>query len=270
MTLDWIFFVALQQVKRYWIIRSIYYHSDKYLVTIVMSQLDGNSPNLGKYSIRKEEPSDDLRVGSFYRSQRSETSDKETKAQDAISTEKLERPNSDNVKPLVKESSSKLIDNDPKIQALEERFNTKKRPRHEANKQSDLRKISPSYHEKLETHLILDTTKASEDGDATHESVVVNLNPAILLDGVTDESSGQDYSKNTSLFENFVLYTPNLPKQMRKKKYPKRMPYDKIMLDVTFVLSGYENPRRSQLRDKALEMGATYKPNWCRTCTHLM
>jgi len=43
-----------------------------------------------------------------------------------------------------------------------------------------------------------------------------------------------------------------------------------LMKKVVFVLSGFENPERSNLRDQALEMGALYRPDWSKGCTHLM
>jgi DNA-repair protein XRCC1 len=39
---------------------------------------------------------------------------------------------------------------------------------------------------------------------------------------------------------------------------------------VVVVLSGFQNPLRGQLRDKLLALGATYKPEWNASCTHLM
>lgn len=42
------------------------------------------------------------------------------------------------------------------------------------------------------------------------------------------------------------------------------------MEKVVFALSGFVNPMRSDLRDKALEMGAKYKGDWDSTCTHLV
>ena len=39
---------------------------------------------------------------------------------------------------------------------------------------------------------------------------------------------------------------------------------------VTFVLSGFQNPERGQLRDMALEMGATYAGDWGPGATHLI
>ena len=39
---------------------------------------------------------------------------------------------------------------------------------------------------------------------------------------------------------------------------------------VVFAMSGYANPKRGQIRDRAKEMGAVYKPDWTDDCTHLM
>lgn len=43
-----------------------------------------------------------------------------------------------------------------------------------------------------------------------------------------------------------------------------------IMKNVVFVLSGFQNPLRSELRTKATSMGATYRDDWDDQCTHLM
>ena len=43
-----------------------------------------------------------------------------------------------------------------------------------------------------------------------------------------------------------------------------------IMAGVTFALSGFKNPLRGQLRDKALAMGAKYEPDWGPHCSHLV
>lgn len=47
-------------------------------------------------------------------------------------------------------------------------------------------------------------------------------------------------------------------------------PFNELFKGVTIVISGIQNPDRSELRTKALEMGAKYKPDWDNTCTHLM
>ena len=56
----------------------------------------------------------------------------------------------------------------------------------------------------------------------------------------------------------------------KKKTPPASVPFREILKGVTFALSGYQNPLRGAVRDKALEMGAKYKPDWDSTCTHLI
>ncbi|XP_046733414.1 DNA repair protein XRCC1 isoform X2 [Silurus meridionalis] len=48
------------------------------------------------------------------------------------------------------------------------------------------------------------------------------------------------------------------------------IPFSRIMEDVVFVLSGFQNPFRAELRDKALAMGARYRPDWTTDSTHLI
>ena len=43
-----------------------------------------------------------------------------------------------------------------------------------------------------------------------------------------------------------------------------------VFKGVIFALSGFQNPLRSELRDKALKLGAKYRPDWTDECTHLM
>lgn len=45
---------------------------------------------------------------------------------------------------------------------------------------------------------------------------------------------------------------------------------EKILEGVVVVLSGFQNPFRSELRDKALELGAKYRPDWTPDSTHLI
>uniref|UniRef100_A0A915ARE2 BRCT domain-containing protein n=1 Tax=Parascaris univalens TaxID=6257 RepID=A0A915ARE2_PARUN len=48
------------------------------------------------------------------------------------------------------------------------------------------------------------------------------------------------------------------------------VPLNEVLTGVRFSLSGYQNPRRSQLRDKARQMGAIYEADWTPSCTHLI
>ena len=62
----------------------------------------------------------------------------------------------------------------------------------------------------------------------------------------------------------FETFTAEPPKESPVKAF------GRIMEKVVFVLSGYQNPYRGELRDRALAMGAKYKPDWGKGCTHLM
>lgn len=46
--------------------------------------------------------------------------------------------------------------------------------------------------------------------------------------------------------------------------------FQHLLQGMTFVLSGFQNPFRSELRDKALEMGGKYQTDWTPNSTHLM
>ncbi|XP_077869051.1 DNA repair protein XRCC1-like [Saccoglossus kowalevskii] len=46
--------------------------------------------------------------------------------------------------------------------------------------------------------------------------------------------------------------------------------FSQLMKGVVFALSGFQNPKRGNIRDKALDMGAKYKSDWCNECTHLI
>ncbi|KAI9559746.1 D repair protein XRCC1 [Daphnia sinensis] len=54
------------------------------------------------------------------------------------------------------------------------------------------------------------------------------------------------------------------------KKQRITKPFNRLLDDVVVVLSGFQNPLRSQLRDKLQALGATYKPEWNASCTHLV
>ncbi|XP_004520178.1 DNA repair protein XRCC1 isoform X2 [Ceratitis capitata] len=47
-------------------------------------------------------------------------------------------------------------------------------------------------------------------------------------------------------------------------------PFDELLKGTVLVISGIQNPERSNLRDKALSMGAKYRADWGNGCTHLI
>lgn len=61
------------------------------------------------------------------------------------------------------------------------------------------------------------------------------------------------------------------PKQQKAKSSGvEQVSFNRLMDGVVFVLSGFQNPFRGELREKALEMGAKYRPDWTPDSTHLM
>ncbi|XP_061885830.1 DNA repair protein XRCC1 isoform X1 [Entelurus aequoreus] len=63
----------------------------------------------------------------------------------------------------------------------------------------------------------------------------------------------------------------SLPKaEAKPKPSVEQVPFKRIMEGVVFVLSGFQNPFRGELREKALEMGAKYRPDWTPDSTHLI
>ncbi|XP_051901457.1 DNA repair protein XRCC1 [Pristis pectinata] len=57
----------------------------------------------------------------------------------------------------------------------------------------------------------------------------------------------------------------------REPRPPGEAPdFHSLLAGTMLVLSGFQNPFRSELRDKALEMGARYRSDWDAECTHLI
>ncbi|XP_031709223.1 DNA repair protein XRCC1 isoform X1 [Anarrhichthys ocellatus] len=60
------------------------------------------------------------------------------------------------------------------------------------------------------------------------------------------------------------------PKPKQQKAGGQQVPFKRIMDGVVFVLSGFQNPFRGELREKALDMGGKYRPDWTPGATHLI
>uniref|UniRef100_A0AAY4A9K9 DNA repair protein XRCC1 n=1 Tax=Denticeps clupeoides TaxID=299321 RepID=A0AAY4A9K9_9TELE len=60
------------------------------------------------------------------------------------------------------------------------------------------------------------------------------------------------------------------PRPKPKAEPSEPVPFNRILEGVVFVLSGFQNPFRGELRDKALAMGARYRPDWTPDSTHLI
>ncbi|GAA6220443.1 DNA repair protein XRCC1 isoform X1 [Lates japonicus] len=70
--------------------------------------------------------------------------------------------------------------------------------------------------------------------------------------------------------ENQSKPKPEPKQQKAKSQDTQQVPFNRIMEGVVFVLSGFQNPFRGELREKALDMGAKYRPDWTPDSTHLI
>lgn len=83
-------------------------------------------------------------------------------------------------------------------------------------------------------------------------------------------------SVSTSISQSMQIKSPIAENSDQKKfSVPPKViykfkPFKNLLNGVVFVISGIQNPDRSEIRRKALEMGAKYKPDWDSQCTHLI
>lgn len=78
----------------------------------------------------------------------------------------------------------------------------------------------------------------------------------------TDVASTSSASQNNSQHSQ----KPSL----EKRSHITYKPFNKLFEGVEIVISGYQNPGRANVRDRALEMGAKYSGDWRSSSTHLM
>nr|XP_033819338.1 DNA repair protein XRCC1 isoform X2 [Geotrypetes seraphini] len=74
----------------------------------------------------------------------------------------------------------------------------------------------------------------------------------------------------TSVRDPAAIVAGKVPAKKQQKKPAEAVELHRILQGTIFVLSGFQNPIRTQLRDKALEMGAKYRPDWTPDCTYLI
>ncbi|KAG8194911.1 hypothetical protein JTE90_021372 [Oedothorax gibbosus] len=95
-------------------------------------------------------------------------------------------------------------------------------------------------------------------------------NKRLNVPKVNPFGSDSDEEVNTRSSKKRESATPQASTSHHPVKVDKKRPFHKILDKVVFVLSGFVNPLRGDLRDKAIEMGAKYKGDWDATCTHLV
>ncbi|CAI2729032.1 unnamed protein product [Schistosoma spindalis] len=97
----------------------------------------------------------------------------------------------------------------------------------------------------------VDHHNSSKASTSSHQS---HTRPSSTNTGIIRSSQSSRISKNK---ENY---------KQSKTSHSTQKPLSNVIL----TLSGYQNPLRSQIRDKALELGAKYRQDWGPDCTHLI
>uniref|UniRef100_A0A3P9MHN5 DNA repair protein XRCC1 n=1 Tax=Oryzias latipes TaxID=8090 RepID=A0A3P9MHN5_ORYLA len=108
------------------------------------------------------------------------------------------------------------------------------------------------------------STKKSPAGSPESKAATPKLKPSPAATPMSSTQRSTEKKKE-------VQSKPELkPKPKTKPQSEQQVPFKKIMEGVVFVLSGFQNPFRGELREKALEMGAKYRPDWTSDSTHLI
>ncbi|XP_053375045.1 DNA repair protein XRCC1-like isoform X2 [Mercenaria mercenaria] len=197
----------------------------------------------------KADDKDDVKTGSLFSHRKPETSTPSTPLSGAAAARAASRL-AEQSKPCTaspSSSSSTPAKQSPKI-ALE--------PAAKGEEKGAEKKVpTPSQNREKRKHNVSDD-EDTEDG--------ANLKPALRKQSTSLSSvASRDSAKSSK--------PPPLKKT--RSEPPKESPvkeFSRLMEKVVFVMSGYQNPYRAELRDRAVAMGATYRPDWGKGCTHLI
>lgn len=80
-----------------------------------------------------------------------------------------------------------------------------------------------------------------------------------------ESDSEEEVKKKSDEATKSSSVSPSKKEQARRNNDPKT-----ILRGVIFALSGFQNPLRTEIRDKGMKMGAKYRPDWTDDCTHLV
>ncbi|XP_064119934.1 LOW QUALITY PROTEIN: DNA repair protein XRCC1-like [Macrobrachium nipponense] len=236
---------------------------------------------LGSFTLKDEEEEDPISVGSiFARRKEKETSSPLTgaaaiRAASASAVSSASTPDSKKTKPFnapdvgfyqLKKNASPAPERPKPLQpstqsssdAHEERGKEKRKER---DRDSDKHRERDKRSKDTESRVDKEKEKPKKEGGSDRNS---------SSESNKRKNDSRDL-KRTSSHENKRTASPSSSSASSgSSSKRKTAPFTSLLKGVTFVLSGYQNPLRSQIRDMMLEMGARYKPDWEPSCTHLI
>lgn len=113
-------------------------------------------------------------------------------------------------------------------------------------------------------------SKEDEKIEEKKESVYSKWKKANKIDEEEKRKSSDDEKKNEATTSKKDLENKNNSRRAEGTGRYQNNGLGSILRGVIFALSGFENPLRSEIRDKGMKLGAKYRPDWTDDCTHLV
>ncbi|KAF5284991.1 hypothetical protein FQR65_LT02302 [Abscondita terminalis] len=215
-----------------------------------------NSVNLGKFTLRPQSPNP-VAVGSLFA--RRKEYEGATPLSAAAAIRDASASPSASPKPPKHFPSPKYKDTPKKKTVTETNDNvTKERNRDELLYAKD----EEESHEKID-NIIKKRQKELDEKQEKEKKKLTKKEEKVAIKKQNDEKTTPSHSNKRKLNETEVS-------TKKKAKVKKERPYHRLLEDVTIVISGIQNPERSDIRNKALQLGAKYRGDWDNTCTHLI
>lgn len=188
-------------------------------------------------------------------------------------------PKSD-TKSSIKEQLKAKLDSEQKKRKRDEKEDDKHKIKQDRNRSKGLFYDSgdDEPNEKLQKKIEKDKElKGNKDQSLSQKNIIKSISASSPMSRkfasfISDEKpkpAVKAYTTPDQPKRKSETLSPKIP-STSTQKHVKYKPFDKLMDGVVFVISGYQNPERGIMRQKALDMGAKYKADWDDTCTHLM
>ncbi|KAN0003651.1 hypothetical protein ACTFIZ_009810 [Dictyostelium cf. discoideum] len=153
----------------------------------------------------------------------------------------------------------------------DEKIEIKKKLDQQQKKQSSQESSSQQKIPQKQKSKLVEPKQSDEDDSMQDIKIVNNNNNNVKNENQTKSTQRNSLEKLTNTNDGETdeecddLQIIATPKQQQKLT-----PFGNLLKGVVLVIGGIQNPQRGEIREKALEMGAGYKPDWCREATHLV
>eukprot|EP00794_Sanderia_malayensis_P011119 gene11119-12289_t len=210
---------------------------------------------IGKFTLKDEsDEEDDIQVGSFFAKRFQKTTTTTPMMSSAASArDASSKILSGLASSPASSSCSKTMTHSTTFTPKRDYSTTRKPESTEMTSLSEQR--SNSFAKKIQS-------EASKRKNEDNESDSTNKTSSSLKKNCSQVASTK--AKESTMPPSKKVKVAEKPRKNRKR------PFHQLLRKVVFALSGFKNPERGNLRDKAVAMGAEYRPDWGPGCTHLI